>query len=79
MTEIKSDEHEIFLKESEQKIKYKFVLLAHGARPKLLSNEKFIFGIRDTESVQKFQENLKGRPLKYLLLSIKYCLNLLFM
>ena len=57
--EIDSKKREIILKSGEI-ICYQYVILCHGARPKLLSNDSFIFGIRDTESVQKFQANLQG-------------------
>ena len=57
--EIDSKKREIILKTGE-KIYYQYVILCHGARPRLLSKENFVFGIRDTESVQKFQDNLKG-------------------
>ena len=58
VTEIDSKKREITLKTG-NRIQYHYVLLCHGARPKLVSNDKYIFGIRDTESVQKFQDNLK--------------------
>ena len=57
--EIDAKKHEIILKTGDR-IHYQYVILCHGARPKLLSKENFVFGIRDTESVQKFQDNLKG-------------------
>ena len=42
------------------KIKYTYVILCHGARPKLFQDSKYIYGIRDTESVEQFQKHLKG-------------------
>ena len=60
VTEIDSKKREITLKTG-NRIQYHYVLLCHGARPKLVSNDKYIFGIRDTESVQKFQDNLKAK------------------
>ena len=46
------------------RIKYHYLVLCHGARPKLLpnysiDNNKFVLGIRDTESVDQFQTYLK--------------------
>lgn len=60
VTEIDSEKHEIKVENCIERIQYQYVILCHGARPKLLANDKFILGIRDTESVHKFQENLKG-------------------
>lgn len=42
------------------KIKYTYVILCHGARPNLFQDSKYIYGIRDTESVEQFQKHLKG-------------------
>eukprot|EP00095_Tigriopus_kingsejongensis_P008606 maker-scaffold460_size165339-snap-gene-0.29 protein:Tk08606 transcript:maker-scaffold460_size165339-snap-gene-0.29-mRNA-1 annotation:"hypothetical protein DAPPUDRAFT_304656" len=40
---------------------YNHLCLCHGASPKLVSgHNEFVLGIRDTESVQIFQERLKG-------------------
>jgi len=58
--EINSEKFEIYLEDMKSIVRYKSVILCHGAKPKLLSDEKYIFGIRDTESVQNFQDNLKG-------------------
>lgn len=57
--EINAEKQLVHLK-SGLEINYKYLVLCHGARPKLLSNDKYILGIRDTESVQKFQDNLSG-------------------
>ncbi|XP_059086232.1 pyridine nucleotide-disulfide oxidoreductase domain-containing protein 1-like [Tigriopus californicus] len=38
---------------------YEKLCLCHGARPRLLSDNEFVLGIRDTESVQVFQNKLK--------------------
>lgn len=59
VTQIDAKEQVVFL-ESGLEISYKYLILCHGARPKMLSNDKYILGIRDTESVEKFQENLSG-------------------
>lgn len=45
------------------KIRFKFLCLCHGARPKVIDASKsnrFILGIRDTESVRDFQDRLSG-------------------
>ena len=57
--EVDAERHELLLG-SGVKIGYQFVILCHGARPKLCANDKFILGIRDTESVARFQDHLKG-------------------
>lgn len=44
-----------------QIIVYKYLCLCHGARPKMIeSDNKFVLGIRDTESVKQFQDHLSG-------------------
>ena len=60
--EVISNAHEVLL-ESGCKIKYQYLVLCHGASPKLIPNatsKKFVLGIRDTESVERFQTHLKG-------------------
>ena len=43
------------------KFRFKFLCLCHGARPKLIDDSnRFILGIRDTESVRDFQDRLSG-------------------
>ena len=60
VNEVHPEKREILL-ENDSKIKYKYLVLCHGAKPKLLQNadEKYVLGIRDTESVEKFQTYLK--------------------
>ena len=60
VNEVDPEKREILL-ENDSKIKYKYLVLCHGAKPKLLPNadEKYVLGIRDTESVEKFQTYLK--------------------
>ena len=60
--EVLAAKHEVILTNG-TKIKYHYLVLCHGARPKLLpnsmDNNKFVLGIRDTESVHQFQTYLK--------------------
>ena len=60
VNEVDPEKREILL-ENDSKIKYKYLVLCQGAKPKLLPNvdEKYVLGIRDTESVEKFQTYLK--------------------
>uniref|UniRef100_A0A915ITQ8 Pyridine nucleotide-disulfide oxidoreductase domain-containing protein 1 n=1 Tax=Romanomermis culicivorax TaxID=13658 RepID=A0A915ITQ8_ROMCU len=56
---IDSDRSEVHMKNG-LILKYDKICLATGGRPKLISDSEFVVGIRDTESVQSFQEKLKG-------------------
>jgi NAD(P)H-nitrite reductase large subunit len=60
LVEIDDDEHYVIT--SVHKIKYKFVCLCMGAEPKLIPQSSVfpqILGIRDTDSVKKFVEQLQ--------------------
>ena len=61
VSSINNEKREIFL-DNDQVVKYTYVILCHGARPKLLSTNHcpYVYGIRDTESVENFQNHLKG-------------------
>ena len=58
--EILAAKHEISLTNG-TKIKYHYLVLCHGARPKLLTNtiDKFVLAIRDTQSVDEIGLSLK--------------------
>ncbi|RZC36942.1 Pyr redox 2 domain containing protein [Asbolus verrucosus] len=61
LTQIDDVEH--FILTPTKKIKYQFLCLCMGAEPKLIpqaSNCPRILGIRDTDSVEKFVENLRA-------------------
>lgn len=61
VTSIDHEKHVIHLENSTcETVTYKKVILCHGARPNILTNDKYVFGIRDTQSVMNFQEGLKG-------------------
>lgn len=64
LMEIDSLQH-IITTENNQRIKYEYLCLCTGGRPKLIDqvsmeNRKFVLGIRDTESVNEFQRRIQN-------------------
>lgn len=62
---IYSDEKIVKTKHTKQRIKYEFLCLCTGARPKLIDqvnvdNRKYILGLRDTESVIEFEKRIQN-------------------
>lgn len=55
---------QVITTETNQRIKYEYLCLCTGGRPKLIDqvskeNQKFVLGIRDTESVNEFQRRIQ--------------------
>ena len=57
---VDASKHELTTSDGKS-FRYRYLCLCHGARPKVIdASNPYILGIRDTESVQHFQERLSG-------------------
>jgi hypothetical protein len=57
---VDASKHELLTSDG-KRFRYRYLCLCHGACPKVIdASNPFILGIRDTESVQHFQERLSG-------------------
>ncbi|XP_055858422.1 pyridine nucleotide-disulfide oxidoreductase domain-containing protein 1 [Episyrphus balteatus] len=56
-----NSEEKYIITNSNRKISYKLLCLCTGARPKLIENQnKYVIGIRDTDSILDFQKRIKS-------------------